>query len=231
MYHILIIEDDKILRYGLAKCLEEEGYAVSSAENAAQAVCILEKEAADLAVLDVNLPGQDGFEFYRRQLSIRGIPTVFLTARDEEADIVKGFDLGAEDYITKPFSIQVFVKKTAAVLRRCCGKEENRIVQGDLTVLARERKVLLREEQVSLSPAEYRLLEVFLRNTKRVLTKELLMESIWEQGAEWVDSHSLAVQISRLRNKLGHACIKTVFGVGYMWVGVADPAKEREESI
>lgn len=225
MYHILIIEDDKVLRYGLEKCLEEEGYAVSSAENAGQAALILQKEAADLIVLDVNLPGQDGFEFYRRQISMRQIPTVFLTARDEEADMVKGFDLGAEDYITKPFSIQVFVKKTAAVLRRCCGREENQFVQGELTVFLKERRVLLGKEQVNLSPAEYRLLEVFLRNTRRVLTKEMLMEGIWEQGADWVDSHALAVQVSRLRSKLGHECIKTVFGVGYLWAGVSETSE------
>ncbi len=223
MYHILLVEDDKVLRYGLQKCLEEEGYAVHPAENALQAAGILETEGADFLILDVNLPGEDGFSFYKRFACPREIPAVFLTARDEEADMLQGLDLGAEDYITKPFSIQVFLKKTAALLRRVHGREENRLVQGALTVLLLEHKVFLNGEPVNLSPSEYRLLEIFLRNGKRVLTKEILMEQMWEEGAEWVDDHALAVQVNRLRGRLGHACIRTVFGVGYMWTGSGEP--------
>lgn len=223
MYHILLVEDDKVLRYGLQKCLEEEGYAVHLAENALQAAGILETEGADFLILDVNLPGEDGFSFYKRFACSREIPAVFLTARDEEADMLQGLDLGAEDYITKPFSIQVFLKKTAALLRRVHGREENRLVQGALTVLLLEHKVFLNGEPVNLSPSEYRLLEIFLRNGKRVLTKEILMEQMWEEGAEWVDDHALAVQVNRLRGRLGHACIRTVFGVGYMWNGIGEP--------
>ncbi len=222
MYHILIVEDDKVLRYGLQKCLEEEGYIVRTAQNGQQASSQLQSETADLIILDVNLPDMDGFELYKSRISAKGIPTVFLTARDEEADMVKGFDLGAEDYITKPFSINVFVKKTAAVLRRCHAREERRIVQGALVVQVPERKVFLNGTQVCLSPTEYRLLEIFLRNQKRVMTKDMLMESIWEQGADWMDEHSLVVQISRLRGKLGRSCIQTVFGVGYLWSGMEE---------
>lgn len=219
MYHILIAEDDKVLRYGLQKCLEEEGYAVMPAENYIEISDIIKSHPVDLAILDVNLPEKDGFDIYKRLLSVRGIPAVFLTARDEEDDVMRGFDLGAEDYITKPFSVNIFLKKIAAVMRRCHGKESSVFTQGDLTVCLQERKVFLKDEQLNLSPTEYRLLEIFIKNANRVLTKETLMDGIWDKSVNWADDHSLTVNISRLRGKLGHAYIKTVFGVGYMWDG------------
>ena len=175
MYRILIVEDDKVLKFGLKKCLEEDGYSVIISENYAEVSDVLKSEAIDLAILDVNLPGKDGFEIYRQLVSMRKIPAVFLTARDEEDDIVKGFDLGAEDYITKPFSVNVFLKKVAAIMRRCYGREAGVVVQGDLTVHPDERKVFLKGTQVNLSPTEYKLLEVFIRNGNRVLTKNVLM--------------------------------------------------------
>lgn len=219
MYKILIIEDDKVLRFGLKKCLEEEGYSVASSESHVEASAILQSEAVDLVVLDVNLPGKDGFEIYRQMVGAREIPAVFLTARDEEGDIVKGFDLGAEDYITKPFSVNVFLKKIAAVMKRCYGRAGSVAVCGDLALYQDERKVLLKGAPVSLSPTEYKILEVFFRNGNRVLTKDALIESIWDKSVNWTDDHSLAVNINRLRNKIGKGYIKTVFGVGYMWGG------------
>lgn len=220
MFHLLVIEDDKVLKFGLKKCLEDEGYRVTAAENAKEAAAVLQAATpVDLVILDVNLPGQDGFTIYRQLVSMQQIPAVFLTARDEEEDIVKGFDLGAEDYITKPFSVNVFLKKIAAIMKRCYGKETNVFVQGDLTVYPEERKVFVKEEQVSLTPTEYRILEVFIRNPNRVLTKDTLIESIWDKSVNWTDDRSLAVNINRLRNKIGHSLIKTVFGVGYLWGG------------
>ena len=221
MFHLIVIEDDKVLKFGLKKCLEDEGYQVTVAENAKEAAAVFQTSAppVDLVILDVNLPGQDGFTIYRQMISMRQIPAVFLTARDEEADIVKGFDLGAEDYITKPFSVTVFLKKIAAIMKRCYGKETNVFVQGDLTVYPEERKVFVNEELISLTPTEYRILEVFIRNPNRVLTKDTLIESIWDKSVNWTDDRSLAVNINRLRNKIGHSLIKTVFGVGYLWGG------------
>lgn len=225
MYKLLIVEDDKVLKFGLKKCLEEEGYSVAVSENYTEVSGVLKSETVDLVILDVNLPGKDGFEIYRQMVSVRKIPAIFLTARDEEDDIVKGFDLGAEDYITKPFSINVFLKKIAAIMRRCYGKEGSVIVQGDLTVYPDERKVLKKNAQVNLSPTEYKILEVFLRNINRVLTKDALIESIWDKSVNWSDESALAVNINRLRNKIGHQYIQTVFGVGYMW-GVKDETDE-----
>ena len=225
MYKLLIVEDDKVLKFGLKKCLEEEGYSVAVSENYIEVSGVLKSETVDLVILDVNLPRKDGFEIYRQMVSVRKIPAIFLTARDEEDDIVKGFDLGAEDYITKPFSINVFLKKIAAIMRRCYGKEGSVIVQGDLTVYPDERKVLKKNAQVNLSPTEYKILEVFLRNINRVLTKDALIESIWDKSVNWSDESALAVNINRLRTKIGHQYIQTVFGVGYMW-GVKDETDE-----
>ena len=220
MFHLLVIEDDKVLKFGLKKCLEDEGYRVTVAENAKETAAVLQAASpVDLVILDVNLPGQDGFTIYRQMISMQQIPAVFLTARDEEEDIVKGFDLGAEDYITKPFSVNVFLKKIAAIMKRCYSKGTNVFVQGDLTVYPEERKVFVKEELISLTPTEYRILEVFIRNPNRVLTKDTLIESIWDKSVNWTDDRSLAVNINRLRNKIGHSLIKTVFGVGYLWGG------------
>lgn len=219
MFNLLIVEDDKVLKFGLKKCLEEEGYSVQVSENYQGVSDILKSEAIDLVILDVNLPEKDGFEIYKQLVSVRKIPAVFLTARDEETDIVKGFDLGAEDYITKPFSVNVFLKKIAAIMKRCYSKESSVFVQGELTIYPEERKVFRKGMQINLSPTEYRILEVFIRNENRVLTKDTLIESIWDKSANWSDDRSLAVNINRLRNKIGHSYIKTVFGVGYMWGG------------
>ncbi len=223
MYKLLIVEDDKVLKFGLKKCLEEEGYAVIVSENDAEVSNILKSESIDLVILDVNLTGKDGFEIYRQMVSVRKIPAVFLTARDEEDDIVKGFDLGVEDYITKPFSVNVFLKKVAAIMRRCYGREGSVVVQGDLTIYSDERKIFLKGVQVNLSPTEYKILDVFIRNANRVLTKDALIESIWDKSVNWSDDSTLAVNINRLRNKIGHQHIKTVFGVGYMWSGEYEP--------
>jgi len=165
MYHILLVEDDKVLRYGLQKCLEEEGYAVHPAENALQAAGILETEGADFLILDVNLPGEDGFSFYKRFACPREIPAVFLTARDEEADMLQGLDLGAEDYITKPFSIQVFLKKTAALLRRVqddgleAGRQLLRKAEEAAAVQAEKTAQSARKEAAAMQEAAGKRLE------------------------------------------------------------------------
>lgn len=217
MYKILIVEDDKLLKYGLEKCLKDEGYLVTAVENHTEVSEILKSESIDLSILDVNLPGKDGFEIYKSMLSVRGIPVIFLTARDEEEDVIRGFDLGAEDYITKPFSVNIFLKKVAAIMKRCYSKENNLFTQGDLVVNFDSREVFQKGKRLNLTPTEYKLLEIFIRNVNRVLTKDALMEGIWDNSVNWNDEHPLTVNISRLRNKLEYPYIKTVFGVGYMW--------------
>lgn len=224
MYKILIVEDDKLLKYGLEKCLKDEGYLVISTESYTEVLEILKENSIDLSILDVNLPEKDGFEIYKNLLKRRGIPAIFLTARDEEEDVIYGFDLGAEDYITKPFSLNIFLKKVAAVMKRCYSKENNLFAQGELTVNLSDREVVQKGKRLYLSPIEYKLLEIFIRNVNRVLTKDVLMEGVWDKSMNWNDDHPLAVNISRLRNKLEYPYIKTVFGVGYMW------SKEDEET-
>lgn len=224
MYKILIVEDDKLLKFGLKKCLEDEGYQVMATDNHKNVTQFLKSESINLAILDVNLPEKTGFEIYENILKARGIPAIFLTARDEEEDVLRGFDLGAEDYITKPFSVNIFLKKVGAIMKRCYSKENNLFTQGELVVNFDNREVFLKGIRLSLSPTEYKLLEIFIRNANRVLTKDTLMEGIWDKSVNWNDDHPLTVNISRLRNKLEYPYIKTVFGVGYMW------SKEDEET-
>lgn len=219
---ILIIEDDQVLNLGLQACLSQFGYMVSGAFNAEQARILIDAKDIQLIILDVNLPDTDGYALCKEIKGKIDIPIVFVTARDEEADVMKGYDLGADDYITKPFNLNIFQKKIAALLKRCGKKEYSSecYTCGGLTVDLQKRIVEIEGGEVILTPTEYRILEVFILNRNRVLTKEQLLERLWDQNGNWVDNHTLQVNISRLRSKiecLGDKYIKTVFGIGYMW--------------
>ena len=220
MYNILVVEDDKVLNKGLQMCLNEAGYRTESLFCADGVIKYLSEKPCDLIILDVNLPDIDGFEMCKEIRNTFGLPIIFLTARDEEEDILKGYDLGAEDYITKPFNINVFQKKILAIIKRCKNKGENVYKRAYLEIDFDKRDVKIEGATIALTPTEYRILEIFIENRNNVLTKTVLLEKLWDQNSNWVDEHALAVNISRLRGKIERCdkkFIKTVFGIGYMW--------------
>lgn len=222
MYSIFIVEDDRILNLGLQASLTEYGYYAEGVYTAKDAIEKLNVHRYDLVILDVNLPDLNGYELCKNIKALIEVPIIFLTAKDEESDVIKGFDLGADDYITKPFNLNIFFKKIDALLRRCIKQsdKEKNYMKGDLFINLDKREVKIKDEVIALTPTEYKILEIFILNKNIVLTKVLLLEKLWDQNGNWVDDHTLSVNISRLRNKIDlqdKKYIKTIFGIGYMW--------------
>ena len=223
MQNILIVEDDVMLNSGLCYNLQLDQYKTVSAQNAAEALEQIKTDGFDLAVLDINLPDMDGFDLCKKIKAVHDIPVIFLTARDLESDVVKGFELGADDYITKPFSINIFRKKVAAILRRCGNqKGESIYSDGNLIIDFDKLTVAINGVSTILTSTESRLLKLFTANANTVLTRQMLLEKLWDNEGNFVDEHVLTVYINRLRGKIesdDRKYINTVYGMGYMWVG------------
>lgn len=219
MTTILLIEDDSALRSGLAFDLSAEGYHILSAKNGKTAVALLE-QSINLVLLDVNLPDTDGYLLCKEIKRQKHIPVVFLTCRDLEADELRGFDCGADDYVTKPFSMPLLRKRIAAVLKR--NGNDNVYADGYLSIDFEKRTACADEKSISLTPTEYKLLQIFTQNSGNVLTRRLLLEKLWDNENNFVDEHTLTVNINRIRSKIetdSRKYIKTVYGTGYIWNG------------
>ncbi|WIV10560.1 response regulator transcription factor [Proteiniborus sp. MB09-C3] len=223
MKRILVVEDDVMLNSGLCYNLELDEYKAVPAHDMASALEKIRSEPFHLVILDVNLPDGDGFGLCKKIRAAQDIPVVFLTARDLEADVMKGFDLGADDYITKPFNINIFRKKVAAVLKRS-GKlsNQNLYMCGDLIIDFDKLTASIKDKPVFFTPTEYKILKIFTCNPNVLLTRQLLLEKLYDVDANFVDEHALTVNINRLRNKIetvDRKYIKTVYGMGYLWAG------------
>lgn len=221
---ILVVEDDKLLNSTLCYNLSTSGYDVDSALSKKTAMQFFTEKKYELVVLDVNLPDGDGFDVCR-EIKKRNPDTavIFLTARDLESDQLRGFELGADDYVTKPFPMSVFQKKVSAMLLRI-KKEINCDCydDGNLLVNFSEMSAMLAGEVISFTAMEYRILKIFISNTNIVLTRRILLEKLWDADGNFVDEHALTCAISRIRGKIEtDSCqyIKTVYGMGYMWIG------------
>lgn len=223
---LLVVEDDQLLNDMLCYNLSGAGYCVDSARTKKAAEQLALKTDYDLIVLDVNLPDGNGFDFCK-QIKQRRPDTavIFLTARDMEKDQLLGFELGADDYVAKPFSISVFQKKIFALLARLSkqygGDEYN---DGNLNINFSQVSATLAGVSIPLTSMEYRLLKVLVNNAHLVLTRQTLLEKLWDADENFVDEHALTSIISRVRSKIeteGFQYIKTVYGMGYMWIGGA----------
>lgn len=223
MKQILVVEDDIMLNSGLCYNLELDQYKAVPVHNKAAALEKIKEETFDLIVLDVNLPDGDGFDLCKIIKEAQDTPVVFLTARDLEKDVVSGFELGADDYITKPFSINIFRKKVAAILKRCEKQpNENIYICGELIIDFHKLTASIKDEPVIFTPTEYKMLKIFTSNPGTLLTRQILLEKLYDVDANFVDEHALTVNINRLRSKIEseeRKYIKTVYGMGYLWVG------------
>lgn len=224
---ILTVDDEihilELIEYNLKK----NGFSVIKAESGEEALEILKKEKVDLVLLDVMLGGMDGLEVLkkiRKSQELKRLPVILLTAKDGEFNHVVGLDLGADDYITKPFGVHEMVARVRAVLRRSGGngdskEEENILCSGELYIDKKKREVLLEGEKVELSLKEFELLYLLIKHPGTVYTRETILEEIW--GFEYYgETRTVDVHIKNLRKKLArdgeeYACIKTVRGVGY----------------
>lgn len=221
---ILVVEDDRLLNSTLCYNLTTVGYQVDAALTKADAIGQTEKQNYELIVLDVNLPDGNEFDFCREIKERRpDTAVIFLTANDMESDMLKGFELGADDYVTKPFPISVFQKKVSALLSRITRQSGGDFYDdGNLLINFSELTAALAGQAVTFTPLEYRLLKVLTSNSKQVLTRGQLLEKLWDAEENYVDEHALTSAISRIRGKIevnGYQYIKTVYGMGYMWIG------------
>lgn len=221
---LLVVEDESLLNHTLCYNLTASGYTVDAAMSKAAAMQLIEKQDYDLIVLDVNLPDGDGFDFCKTVKERRpDTAVIFLTARDMESDQLRGFELGADDYVTKPFPMSVFLKKAAALLARISRQYGGDCYDdGYLFINFSEMTAMIAGKSVQFTPMEYRLLKVLTKNPRIVLTRQALLERLWDIDGNFVDEHALTSAISRVRNKMeaGNVpYIKTVYGMGYMWMG------------
>jgi DNA-binding response OmpR family regulator len=215
---ILVVEDERVINQAITDRLRAEGFEVVQAWDGPGAVEVFGSEEPDLVVLDVMLPGYDGHEVCRRIQAERPVPVLMVTARDDEADILVGLGVGADDYLTKPFRMRELVARIGALLRRVDRAAElvssRPLKLGDLTVDPGARKVWLGEDEVRLTPTEFDLLACLATAPGRVLTREKLMADVWgwpgASGTRTVDSH-----VKALRSKIGSERVRTVHGVGY----------------
>lgn len=222
-YSVLIVEDDANLNRGVGYALEKENYRVFSAENIANARRILKEETIRLMILDLNLPDGDGVDFCRELRKTSQLPILMLTARDMETDEIIGLESGADDYLTKPFSLAILKSRIANILRiRSLGGDKGNkpstVRYLELSWSPGEMKIYKNDMPLDLTVTEYRLLAGFMNNQGQVLTKNQLLQMVWDNDGKFVDENTLAVNINRLRKKLdSDGYIQTVFGVGYQF--------------
>ena len=223
---ILVIEDNRELNEALCYALEKEGYRAVPAFSLQEAKAKFEewkdRQMPQLLIQDVNLPDGEGFTFCRWIKKQGEIPVLFLTARDLEEDALKGYDVGAEDYITKPFSMKILLRKISLILNRSQAEEKKVYDDGNLYIDWERARIMVRKEECMVTPTEFRLLKLLAENKGKLLTYDILLEQLWDCDGQFVDKHTLAVNINRLRQKIEdteHKYISNVYGMGYQWVG------------
>lgn len=219
---LFVLEDDAAIGMGLSYSLKNEGYDVTVAKNVKSAYEILNKETFSLYILDLTLPDGSGYDVCREIKKSGDFPVIFLTAYDDEVNVVMGLELGADDYISKPFRVKELLARIKSVLRRYSKDSPDGVVSvGSINVNTNEAKVYKNGTEVILTAMEYRLLLIFINNRGKVLSRQSLLEDIWDVGGDFVNDNTLTVYIKRLRDKIEEdpakpQIIKTVRGLGYI---------------
>lgn len=221
---ILLVEDDRTIAVGLIYALEQEGYAVQHAPNAAQGRAAVETAAFDLALLDLMLPDGSGYDICRALREKGDTPVIMLTACDDEGNVVMGLEMGADDYVTKPFRIRELMARIKNVLRRRGRPDGETMRLGSLMIYPAQARVRKNGQEIFLTALEYRLLLTLVVNEGQALTRGQLLESIWDAAGDFVNDNTLTVYIKRLREKLeddpqAPRLIQTVRGIGYRATG------------
>lgn len=224
MKRIFFVEDDASLRSGLTFALEKQGYAVTAATTRTQAESLWRADAFDLVILDVSLPDGSGYDLCRKIRQTSQVPLIFLTAADEETEVIMGLDLGGDDYITKPFKLAVFFSRVNALLRRSAQFPQTgrQLASGGITVDLLQQTVTRNGTPVDLTATEYKLLCFLMENPGQVLSADQILGRLWDCEERYIDSSTLTVHIRRLRTKIEEdpahpQKILTVRGMGYKW--------------
>ena len=210
---ILLVEDNEILAKGLIYSLEQKKYQVIHTLNVENTLKILKTEKIDLAILDVSLPDGNGFDLYRNNIKEKNISSIFLTAKDEEDNIVKGLELGAEDYITKPFSIKELMARINRIILR---NKKNTIIQVQNIKFDMDKMVVYRDnENVELTNLELKILNLLFLNLNKVVKRSEIIDKIWEWTGNDVNDNTVTVYLKRIREKIKTNIIITIKGIGY----------------
>ena len=224
MEKILYVEDDLSLIDGLQYTLENSGYSVDNARTVQQALALFKSNLYHLLLLDVTLPDGSGFDICKEVRGSSSVPIIFLTASDQEISVVKGLDMGGDDYITKPFKLNELLSRIKALLRRSAGFSRSVLLDANgIKVDLKERLVWKNGNLLSLPLVEYKLLCLLMRNPNHLLTRETILDSLWDGAGNYVDDNTLSVYIRRLRNKIEETpntpkYLLTERGIGYKWV-------------
>ncbi len=222
MINLLLVEDNETIITGLTYALSQESFEVDVARTAYETRQKLQRQSYDLLILDVSLPDGDGFEICKevKKKDIE-LPIIFLTAKDEEKDVVLGLEIGADDYVIKPFRTKELISRIRTVLRRYHKKEEKSTIQiKDVTIDLAKAEVYKGKSQVILTALEYKILVMLFQNQNRLITREQLLDKIWDVAGNFVNDNTLTVYIKRIREKIENnpaepEIIKTIRGIGY----------------
>jgi DNA-binding response OmpR family regulator len=215
---IMLVEDNEGIILGLEYLLTQEGYGVLTAKSVSQARKIMEREECDLILLDVTLPDGNGFSFCSEMKKTRKIPVIFLTVKEEESDVVKGLDLGADDYVIKPFRNRELLSRIRSVLRRNGVGNVVLLQCGDIVMNPETGKVRRGDQPVELTKLEYKILYIMMSCPGKLFTRNEILADIWDVSGNFVNDNTLSVTMKRLREKLGDSegqLIKTIRGMGY----------------
>ena len=219
MQKILLLEDDITLGSGIRLALQSPSVQITLCRTLAQARAAVAENSYDLLILDINLPDGSGLQLLAQVRKTSHVPVILLTANDLEMDVVTGLESGADDYITKPFSLAILRARVNAQLRRSIPVKTSCIEIGRFQFDFDRMEFRKDGQAIELSKTEQKLLRILIENRGQTLSRGMLVDRIWTDGAEYVDENALSVAIKRLRDKLGaQAYIKTVYGIGYSWV-------------
>ena len=219
---IFLLEDDEAIGIALTYSLENEGYNVTLAKSVNEAATIIDEKEFSLYILDLTLPDGSGYDVCKRIKAKGDWPVIFLTAYDDEVNVIMGFELGADDYISKPFRVKELMLRIKSVMRRYSNETSDGIIKiNNLKINTNEAKVYKNNEEIILTAMEYRLLLILLSNRGKVLSRTALLENIWDVAGDFVEDNTLTVYIKRLRDKIEEdpakpEFIKTVRGLGYV---------------
>ncbi len=219
--NVFLLEDDKAIGIGLKYSLENEGYTVTIATSVKSAFEIINKEKFALYILDLTLPDGSGYDVCKKIKSIGDFPVIFLTAYDDEVNVVMGLELGADDYISKPFRVKELIARIKSVLRRYNRESKGIIKIGNVLINTNKATVFKNGQEVILTAMEYKLFLILLNNRGNILSRNKLLEYIWDVEGDFVNDNTLTVYIKRLRDKIeddpsAPMIIKTIRGLGYV---------------
>lgn len=222
MENILLLEDDENLQRGISFKLAKEGYHVFACSTVTRGMDYFLNHSIQLIICDITLEDGSGLDFCKNIRSQSSVHFLFLTAMDQELDVVMGYEAGADDYMTKPFSLSVLLSKVAALFKRIHNTRNQRICSGEIRYYVDEMKVFLNDAEIFLTKNEWKLLKLFLNHPRQVLTKSQILDQVFDVDGEFVDENTIAVNIRRLREKIkDHSAkpeyIRNIRGIGYIW--------------